>query len=80
MLEEKGVKYSYDFWNFEYDGIEDNDDRMKEIQNFTTKVMKMSVNELSEFNKDYYHFSKSNYKNFIEGLYKTPIHNIWNKL
>jgi hypothetical protein len=80
MLEERGVKYSYDFWNFEYDNIENNDDRMMEVQNFTTKVMQMSMKELSEFNKDYYHFSKSNYKNFIEGVYKTPIHNIWNKL
>ena len=80
MLEERGIKYSYDFWNFEYDNIENNDDRMQEIQNFTTKVMQMSMKELSEFNKDYYHFSKSNYKNFIEGVYKTPIHNIWNKL
>jgi hypothetical protein len=80
MLEEKGVNYSYDFWNFEYDSIENHNDRMIEIQKFTTKVMQMNMKELSEFNKDYYHFSKSNYKNFIEGVYKTPIHNIWNKL
>lgn len=80
MLEKKGVNYSYDFWNFEYDSIENQDDRMSAIQNFTTKVMKMSIKELSEFNKDYYHFSKTNYTNFIEGIYKTPIHNIWNKL
>lgn len=80
LLEEKGVKYSYDFWNFDYDSIENNDDRMEAIQQFTKKVMSMSIKELSEFNNDYYHWSRGNYNTFIEGIYKTPINNIWHKL
>ncbi len=80
LLKERGIDYEYDFWKFEYDSIENNDDRMIAIQEFTKKVMSMSIKELSEFNGDYYEWSKGNYKNFIDGIYKTPIHNIWNKL
>ena len=80
ILKEKGIEYEYDFWKFDYDSIENNDDRMNAIQEFTNKVMKMSIKELSEFNNDYYHKCKKNYKNFIEGIYKTPINNIWKKL
>jgi hypothetical protein len=79
-LKERGIDYEYDFWKFDYDLIEDNNDRMDAIQEFTNKVMSMSIKELSEFNKDYYQRSKKNYKNFIDGIYKTPINNIWKKL
>lgn len=80
LLKERGVEYEYDFWKFEYDSIENNDDRMTAIQEFTKKVMNMSIKELSEFNNDYYHRFKKNNKRFIEGIYKTPINNIWKKL
>ena len=79
-LKERGIDYEYDFWKFDYDSIEDNNDRMDAIQEFTNKVMSMGIKELSEFNKDYYQRSKKNYKNFIDGIYKTPINNIWKKL
>jgi hypothetical protein len=80
LLKERGIEYEYDFWKFDYDAIEDNEDRMIAIQQFTHKVMNMSIKELSEFNNDYYEWSKGNYKNFIDGIYKNPINNIWNKL
>ena len=80
LLKERGIDYEYDFWKFDYDSIENNDDRMVAIQEFTNKVMKMGIKELTEFNNDYYQKSKKNYKNFIEGIYKIPINNIWKKL
>lgn len=80
LLKERGIEYEYDFWKFDYDSIENNDDRMSAIQEFTKKVMNMSIKELSEFNTDYYQRFKKNNKRFIEGIYKTPINNIWNKL
>lgn len=80
LLKERGVDYEYDFWKFDYDIIEDNEDRMIAIQEFTHKVMNMSIKELSEFNNDYYQNHKKNHKNFIEGVYKKPINDIWNKL
>jgi hypothetical protein len=79
-LKDRGINYEYDFWKFEYDSIEDNNDRMIAIQEFTKKVMKMSIKELSEFNRDYYEYCKPNYKKFIDGIYKNPINNIWKKL
>jgi hypothetical protein len=79
-LKERGVDYEYDFWKFDYDTIEDNEDRMIAIQEFTHKVMNMSIKELSEFNNDYYQKHKKNHKNFIEGVYIKPINDIWNKL
>ena len=52
LLKERGVDYEYDFWKFDYDVIEDNEDRMIAIQEFTHKVMNMSIKELSEFNNN----------------------------
>ena len=46
LLKERGVDYEYDFWKFDYDVIEDNEDRMIAIQEFTHKVMNMSIKEL----------------------------------
>jgi hypothetical protein len=80
LLKERGIDYEYDFWKFDYDSIENNDDRMTAIQEFTHKVMSMSIKELSEFNNDYHHWSKPNYNKFIDAMYKTPVNNIWHKL
>ena len=79
-LKNMGVDYEYDFWKFDYDSIEDDNLRMSAIQEFTKKVMSMSIGELSEFNTDYYEHTKSNYNKFINGVYRTPINQIWNKL
>jgi hypothetical protein len=80
LLKERGIDYEYDFWKFDYDSIENNDDRMTAIQEFTHKVMSMSIKELSEFNNDYHQWSKPNYNKFIDAMYKTPVNNIWHKL
>lgn len=80
LLKERGIDYEYDFWKFDYDSIEDNNERMIAIQEFTHKVMNMSIKELSDFNNDYFHWSRPNYGKFIDGMYRTPINNIWHKL
>lgn len=80
LLKERGIDYEYDFWKFDYDSIENHNDRMTAIQEFTHKVMSMGIKELSEFNRDYYENRKSNHKVFIDVIYKNPINNIWNKL
>lgn len=79
-LKERGVDCEYDFWKFDYDTIDNDNDRMTAIQQFTHKVMNMSIKELSEFNNDYYQKHKKNFNNFMEGVYKKPINDIWNKL
>ena len=80
LLEDRGLKYRYDFWNYDYDSIEDAEDRLRQIENFTKKVMNMTAPELKEFNKDYGQFSKTNYDIMLNDVYIKSINDIWNKL
>lgn len=80
LLEQRGLKYRYDFWNYEYDSIQNADDRLSAIQDFTKKVMNMSHIELKEFSNDYYHFSKNNYNVMLNDVYIKSVKDIWNKL
>lgn len=79
ILENMGLQYRFDFWNYEYDSIENADDRLKSIEEFTKKVMNMNHMELKEFNNDYYHFSKNNYNIMLNDIYIKSVKNIWNK-
>jgi hypothetical protein len=78
ILENFGLKYRFDFWDFHYDSIEDDNERMTAVQNFTKKVMNMSHQELREFNNDYYYFSKNNYEILLNDVYKKSIVDIYN--
>jgi hypothetical protein len=80
LLEQRGLKYRYDFWNYEYDSIQNAEDRLSAIQDFTKKVMNMSHIELKEFSNDYYHFSKNNYNVMLNDVYIKSVKDIWNKL
>jgi hypothetical protein len=79
-LEKYGLKYRFDFWDYSYDSIENHNDRMDGIKKFTNKVMSMNINELKEFNNDYYNFSKDNYNIMLNDFYIKSIQNIWDKL
>jgi len=79
LLEDRGLKYRYDFWNYDYDSIEDAEDRLRQIESFTKKVMNMNISELKEFNKDYSQFSKTNYNVMLNDVYIKSINDIWNK-
>jgi hypothetical protein len=79
LLEERGLNYRFDFWNYSYDSIEDAEERMNEIKKFTLNVMNMSQIELKEFNKDYFHFSKGNYNTLLKDVYIKSLNDIWNK-
>jgi hypothetical protein len=79
LLEERGLNYKFDFWNYSYDTISTAEERMDEIKKFTLNVMKMSKNELKEFNRDYFHFSKGNYNILLKDVYIKSINDIWNK-
>ena len=50
LLEDRGLNYKFDFWNFEYDSIQNHEERMNSIKTFTSKVMEMSIVELKDFN------------------------------
>jgi hypothetical protein len=80
LLEDRGLKYRYDFWNYDYDSIEDAEDRLRQVENFTKKIMNMTTSELKEFNKDYSQFSKTNYDIMLNDVYIKSINDIWNKL
>jgi hypothetical protein len=80
ILEEKGLNYRFDFWNFDYDSIENHEERMNSIKNFTSKVMSMTIEELKDFNNEYYHFAKNNYNTLINDVYIKSVNDIWNKL
>jgi len=79
LLEKWGLNYRFDFWNYEYDSIENADERFESIKEFSKKVMNMSQIELKEFNNDYYHFSKNNYNIMLNEMYVKSLQNIWNK-
>jgi hypothetical protein len=79
LLEEKGLNYRFDFWNYSYDSIEDAEERMNEIKKFTLNVMNMSQIELKEFNRDYFHFSKGNHNTLLKDVYIKSLNDIWNK-
>ena len=79
LLEDRGLKYRYDFWNYDYDSIEDAEDRLRQIESFTKKVMNLKISELKEFNKDYSQFSKTNYNVMLNDVYIKSINDIWNK-
>jgi hypothetical protein len=79
LLEDRGLKYRYDFWNYDYDSIEDAEDRLRQIESFTKKIMNMNISELKEFNKDYSQFSKTNYNVMLNDVYIKSINDIWNK-
>ena len=51
--------------SFEYDSIQNHEERMDAIKKFTSKVMEMSIVELKDFNNEYYHFAKQNYNKLI---------------
>jgi hypothetical protein len=80
LLEDRGLNYKFDFWNFEYDSIQNHEERMDAIKKFTSKVMEMSIVELKDFNNEYYHFAKQNYNKLINDVYIKSVNDIWNKL
>ena len=80
LLEDRGLNYKFDFWNFEYDSIQNHEERMNSIKTFTSKVMEMSIVELKDFNNEYYHFAKENYNKLINDVYIKSVNDIWNKL
>jgi len=80
LLESWGLNYRFDFWNFEYDSILDHNDRMSAIENFTKKVMSMSIIELKEFNNDYNNFTKKNYDVMLNDMYIKSVKLISDKL
>lgn len=80
LLEKWGLKYRYDFWNYEYDSIVDHNERMIAIQNFTKKVMGMSIKELKEFHNDYNQFTQSNYNIMLNDMYVKSVKQIHEKL
>lgn len=80
LLEDRGLKYRYDFWNYEYDSILNADERLSSIEEFTKKVMNMSHIELKQFSTDYYYFTKNNYNIMLNDVYIKSVKDIWNKL
>lgn len=79
-LEKFGLKYRFDFWDYAYDSITNHEERMLAIQQFTHKVMNMSITELKEFNTEYYNFSKDNYDIMLNDFYIKSVKNIAEKL
>ena len=69
LLEKWGLNYRFDFWNFEYDSIIEHEERMNAIEDFTKRVMNMSIPELKEFQNDYFHFTKNNYNIMLNDMY-----------
>jgi hypothetical protein len=80
LLEEYGLKYRFDFWDFKYDSIEEPEERMNAVKDFITKVMKMENKELKQFNNDYYHYTKENCNKLINDVYVKSVNDISNKL
>jgi hypothetical protein len=80
LLENWGLKYKFDFWNFEYDSILDHNERMSAIQQFTKKVMQMSIKELKEFHNDYNQFTQSNYNTMLNDMYIKSVRQIHEKI
>ena len=49
--------------------IIEHEERMNAIEDFTKRVMNMSIPELKEFQNDYFHFTKNNYNIMLNDMY-----------
>lgn len=78
-LESMGLKYTYDIWQYEYDSIEDDFQRMNCIKNFLDKIMKLSKKELRDFKRDYNHFTSTNFNCLTKDIYPQSILKIYNQ-
>lgn len=73
-----GFDVSLDFWNHDYDLIENDIDRMSAIKSILKSILEMPKNELHDFYYKYFN-DKKNYDIFIENFYYKPLNEIWNK-
>lgn len=74
-----GFDFEMGFWNFDYDKIEDDNQRMQSIKDRLIKILSLSDNELHEFYYEYISVKKNN-DIFIQNFYKEPLIKIWDKL
>jgi hypothetical protein len=73
-----GFDVSLDFWNHDYDLIENDSDRMSAIKSKLKSILEIPKNELHDFYYKYFNYKK-NYDIFIENFYYKPLNEIWNK-
>lgn len=74
-----GFDIELGFWDFNYDKIEDDNERMNEIKQRLIKILSLSDSELHEFYYEYIN-KKQNNDIFIQNFYKENLLKIWNKL
>lgn len=79
-LENLGLKYRFDFWNHDYDQIEDATQRMVYAQKFVDKIVSMEKRELSEFKKEYNNFTKDNCKVMYFDLLKNATEKMYTEV
>lgn len=77
-LQSMGLKYCFDIWQYEYDMIQNDLERMDGIKNFLHKIMKLSKKELREFKRDYNYFTKTNFNCLTNEIYPQSILKIYN--
>lgn len=79
LIDRFGFDFELGFWNFDYDKIENNNDRMQLIKDRLTKILSLTDNELHDFYYEYINVKKNN-DIFIQNFYIEPLFKIWNKL
>lgn len=76
-------EYEFDFemdgWMHEYDGIENDSDRMAAIQTKVKDILSMSKSDLHDLHYRYFK-SKDNYPLFVNNFVNKPLSKIFNKL
>jgi len=78
LVERFGFDVSLDFWNHNYDLIEDDVERMNAIKSKMNSILSLSKSELHNFYYQYFNLKK-NYDIFIQNFYNKPLNEIWNK-
>jgi len=78
-LESKGLTYRLDFWNHNYDIIEDDQERMRAIQSTISNILHLSKRELNDFYREYSFVTRHNYSRMYHELYSEQILQIYNE-
>jgi hypothetical protein len=79
LIDRFGFDFELGFWNFDYDKIENNNDRMQLIKDRLIKILSLTDSELHDFYYEYINVKKNN-DIFIQNFYIKPLFKIWNKL